>query len=251
MSEEMKCCLAVAMLTLAVGAAPASGQWTATVRVEEPAGIRRTAFPARLTTEIPEARLQYVSQLRLTDGANEVPSQGTVWSTWPDGSIRRLDIDFNVSIDPFGERALELHYGPDVAASVPGGRSFMAMEDDRGIAVGRVRLNRVGSPLLASVAYREELIFPGRNGISIVERTGIRRDPREITWEPVQVLKNGPLTVLVRYEGRLGLSGRSSADITLDVEMPNSKSWLKISATVSDPDERVGDVAIETPLRMG
>jgi hypothetical protein len=112
-------------------------------------------------------------------------------------------------------------------------------------------LHGIGSPLLASVSYREELIGPGRNGISIVERSGIRRDAREIVWEPLQVLKRGPIIVLARYRGRLTLSGGSPADITLDVEIPNSKSWVRIAAAVADPDGRVGDLAFETPHRLG
>lgn len=251
MMKELKRIVAWGGLSLTVGAAPISAQWTAAVRVEEPAGIRRTAFPTHLRMEIPEGRLDYVSQLRLVDGLRDVAAQGTARSTWADGSVRELDIDFNISIGPFEERVLELEYGADVAGKVSGGRGLVAMEDDSGIVVGSVRLNRIGAPLLASVAYRGEMIGQGRNGISVVERTGIRRDAREIVWEPVEVLKSGPILVLVRYRGRLGLSGGSSADITLDVEMPNSKSWLKISTVVSDPDGRVGDIAIETPLRMG
>ena len=241
----------VGLLLAAAVNAPVSAQWTASVRVEEPAGIRRTAFPSRLSMEVPEGRLEYVSQLRLMNGSTEVAAQGTAWSRWPDGSIRELDLDFNISIGPFEERVLELRYGTEVSGTVPRGRGLVAMEDDRGVALGSIRLNRIGSPLLASVAYREELIGQGRNGIVVVERSGIRRDSREIVWEPVQLLKSGPVAVLVRYQGRLIMSGGSNADITLDVEAPNSKSWLKITALISDPDGRVGDVAIETPLRMG
>jgi len=243
--------LALLMLSLATGALPASAQWTARVTVEEPAGIRRTSFPARLRTEVPEGRLEYVSQLRLMNGNAEVAAQGTAWSTWSDGSVRELDIDFNISLAPFEERVLELRYGSDVSAGTSGGRGLVPMQDDGGVTAGRVRLNRVGSPLLTSVAYREELIGLGRNGITVVERSGIRRDSREIRWEPLQVLKSGPIAVLVRYRGQLSLSGGSSAAITLDVEMPNSKSWVKISAAVSDPDGRVGDILIETPLQLG
>jgi hypothetical protein len=238
------------VLVTAVGT-PVSAQWTATVRVEEPAGIRRNAFPTRLSMEVPEGRLEYVNQLRLLSGSTEVAAQGTAWSRWSDGSIRDLDLDFNISIGPLEDRSLELQYGRDVSGTMQRGRGLVPSEDENGIALGNVRLNRVGSPLLASVAYREELIGQGRNGIVIVERSGIRRDSREIVWEPVQLLKGGPLTVLARYQGRLILSGGSNADITLDVEAPNSKSWLRISALVSDPDGRVGDVAIETPLNMG
>jgi hypothetical protein len=221
------------------------------VTVREPAGIRRTSFPTRLRMEVPQGRLRYVSQLRLVDGGTDVPAQGTPSSTWPDGSIRELDVDFNLSIGPFEEHALELRYGPDVQADAGVPRGLLPTVDDSGIAVGSVKLRRVGSPLFESVAYREEALGAGRNGLTITERSGIRRDAREIVWEPVDMLKSGPITVLARYRGRLLLSGRNPADITLDVEMPNSKSWVEVRATVVDPGSRVGDLAIETPLRLG
>lgn len=239
------------LVGLGVGPHHALAQWSANVSVREEAGIRRTSFPAHIRMEVPEGRLGYVSQIRLSDGASEVPSQGTAWSTWPDGSIRDVEIDFNLSIGPLEERSLELRYGPDVSATAAVTRGLLPRDAEEGIEIGRVRLHRVGSPLLASVAYREEAIGQGRNGISIVERSGIRRDAREITWEPFEILKGGPITALVRYRGRLTLSGGNPADITLDVEMPNSKSWLKLSLDVSDPGARVGHVSIETPLDLG
>lgn len=232
-------------------AAPATAQWAAKVTVREPAGIRRTSFPARLHAEMQEGRVRFVSQLRLMDGASEVAAQGTALSHWPDGSIRELDLDFNFSIGPFEEHELELRYGSEVQASGGVPRGLVPTLTDEGIAVGSVKLHRLGSPLFSSVAYREELIGPGRNGITITERSGIRRDAREIVWEPVELVKSGPITVLARYRGQLMLSGGNPADISLDVEMPNSKSWVKLSATVSDPGSRVGDLSFETPLRLG
>jgi len=239
------------LLLAALLAAPATAQWTAKVTVREPAGIRRTSFPTRLRTEMPEGRLRYVSQLRLMDGTSEVTAQGTALSHWPDDSIREVELDFNLSIGPFEEHELELRYGPDVQASGSAPRGLLPELDDSGIEIGSVRLHRLGSPLFASVAYRNELIGAGRNGITITERSGIRRDAREIVWEPVELVKSGPIMVLARYRGRLMLSGGNPADIVLDVEMPNSKSWVKLSATVSDPGSRVGDLAFETPLALG
>lgn len=246
-----RCAWLASVLVALLLAAPATAQWTAAVTVHEPAGIRRTSFPARLRMEVPQGRLRYVSQLRLVDGANELPAQGTAWSHWSDGSIRELDLDFNISIGPLEERSLELRYGADVQADARAPRGLLPTVTDAGIEVGSVKLRGVGAPLLESVAYREELIGSGRNGISITERSGIRRDPREIVWEPVELLKGGPITVLARYRGRLMLSGGNPADITLDVEMPNSKSWVEIAARVTDPGSRVGDLSIETPLRLG
>jgi hypothetical protein len=235
---------------LAVGAAPVVAQWSAEVTVAETGGIRRTAFPVSARLEAPEGRLGYVSQLRLVAGADEVPSQGTALSHWSDGSIREVEVDFNVSIGPHEQRSFELLYGSDVTATVPSGRGLSVTEDERSIQAGAVRLNKGGSTLLASVSYREEIIDRGRNGLAIVERSGIRRDPREIRWEPVEIVKSGPLRLLARYRGALTLSG-SEAQITLDAEMPNSKSWLSLSVSVSDPDAKIGDLGFETPFRLG
>jgi hypothetical protein len=239
-----------ALAFLLLSAAPVSGQWSGTVTVEETAGIRRTAFPAGVRFEVPEGRLGYVSQLRLMDDLSEVPSQGTAWAHWPDGSIRDVEVDFNVSIGPFEQRSFELQYGAEVTANVPSGRGLSVTETDRSFETERIRLNKGGSTLVASVTYREEIIDRGRNGLAVVERTGIRRDPREIRWEPVEMIKSGPLRVLARYRGTLALSG-SEAEITLEAEMPNSKSWLKLSVTVSDPGAKIGDLGFETPFRLG
>lgn len=235
---------------LLLGAAPLSAQWSADVSVEETAGIRRTAFPASLSFEVPEGRLGYVSQLRLLASGEEVASQGTALAHWSDGSIRDVEVDFNISIGPFEQRALELHYGADVTATVPAGRGLGISEDERSFGTDRVRLNKGGATLLASVAYRAEIIDRGRNGLTIVERTGLRRDPREIRWESVDIIKSGPLRVLARYQGTIALSG-SDATITLEAEMPNSKSWLRLSVEASDPGAKIGELGFETPFRLG
>lgn len=239
------------LLACTTAAAPASAQWSAAATVAETAGIRRTAFPASALLEVPQGRLEYVSQVRLVDGGDDVPYQGTAWSRWPDGSIRELEVDFNLSIGPFEERSLELHYGSDVTGGMPAGRGLSAMEDERTIEAGAITLNKGGSTLVASVAYRDQVIGTGRNGLTVVERSGIRRDPREIRWEAVELVKAGPLRVLARYRGSLALSGGSVAEITLDAEIPNSKSWLKLAVSVADPDGKIGDLGFETPLRLG
>lgn len=242
---------ATAALAVLSAAAPVSAQWAADVTVTEPAGIRRTAFPTAARFEVPEGRLEYVSQARLAAGDDDVPAQVTAWSRWPNGSIREVEVDFNVSIGPREERTFELRYGPDVTADAAVARGLAVEEDERSIDVGRIRMNKGGYTLLASVEYRQQLIGAGRNGLTVVERSGIRRDPREIQWASVEVLKAGPLRVLARYQGTLSLSGGSTADITLDLEMPNSKSWLAMSVRASDPDAKIGELGFETPLVLG
>jgi hypothetical protein len=244
--------VATVLAAMLVGvASPLAGQWTATVTVTETAGIRRTAFPTTARFEVPRGRAEYVSQFRLGEGSDVVPSQATAWSHWDDGSIRDVEVDFNLSIGPLEDRRLELSYGTDVTGQVPSGRGLSVSEGGRSIEVGPVQVNKGGYTLVAGVAYRDQIIAAGRNGLTIVERSGIRRDPREISWRSVELRKSGPLRVLLRYEGTLPLSGGSEAELTLDVDMPNSKSWLQLSVTASDPDAKIGDIGFETPFDLG
>jgi hypothetical protein len=231
---------------------PAAAQATMSVSVAETAGIRRTSFPAHARLEIADRALTDADAVQLVDASGaDVPVQGTASSKWADGSVRDLEIDFNISLAPFESRELQLRYGADVAKPAGGGRGLLSVTEDAStIDVGRVHFSKSGSPLLASVAYRAELIVAGPNGVAVTDDSGRRHEPSEITWGAPQVLRSGPLNVLIRYEGKLALAGGSS-DLALDVEMPNSKSWVKLTATASDPRHHVKAIAIETPISLG
>ena len=49
----------------------------------------------------------------------------------------------------------------------------------------------------------------------------------------------------------LPLAPDYSVPVEVTIEMPNSKSWVKLAATVRDPARRVRDIAIDTPLAFG
>ena len=57
--------------------------------------------------------------------------------------------------------------------------------------------------------------------------------------------------VLIRYTGSLRMSGDARVPFTIDLEMPNSKTWVKASATFEDPARRVRDVTFHSPLALG
>jgi len=242
----------VALLVVASAPPAARAQSTLGVRVEETAGIQRRAFPTSARLDLPQGAVSGTDQIQLVDSAGaDVPVQGTAWASWPDGSVRDLEIDFNVTVGPFETRAFQLRYGEGVSRPADTGRGLLSVaEDASGIQVGRVRFNKSGVPLIASVAYRNELIVDGRNGVSVTDESGTRHGPSEISWSAPEVLKEGPLNVLIRYSGRLSM-GRGSTDVGLDIEMPNSKSWVELTATVSSPGRRVRSVAIETPVSLG
>jgi len=226
-------------------------QQGAILSVEETGGIRRTRFPTHALLELPRGRLAVTDPVRMTEGDTEVQVQGTGLLHWDDGSIRALEVDFNVSIGPLEMRTFELHYGPDIPQQTSVGPGLSVTEAPNFVQSGNIRFNRSGFPLLLSVDYRGELITTGNNGLTVIDDAGVRYDSSEIKWDSVKILKSGPVTVQLRYEGTLELNGGGHVDITIDLEMPNSKSWLKISVFVSDLDLQVREIAIETPLRLG
>ena len=226
-------------------------QQGARLSVEETGGIRSTRFPTRALIELPRGRLAATDPIRMMVGDTEVPAQDTSVLRWDDGSIRTLEVDFNVSIGPLETRTFELRYGPDVTEQAAIGRGRSVTEDPDAVQSGNIRFNKSGFPLLLSVDYRGELITAGQNGLTVIDDAGVRHDSSEIAWDSVELLKRGPLTVQLRYEGTLELGGGARADVVIDLEMPNSKSWLKISAFVSDLDLRVREIVLETPLRLG
>jgi hypothetical protein len=65
------------------------------------------------------------------------------------------------------------------------------------------------------------------------------------------ILKRGPLFVVIRYSGQLHLGGDARVPFTILVEMPNSKTWWKATATFDDAAKRVHAVAFHSPLALG
>jgi hypothetical protein len=67
----------------------------------------------------------------------------------------------------------------------------------------------------------------------------------------VEIVKRGPLSVVLRYAGRLVLGGTYQAPVVVTIEMPNSKSWFKVRASVDDPARRITDITFESRFGYG
>jgi hypothetical protein len=220
-------------------------------RVRETIGIRRTEYPvnARLTFE--KASLKDPASTRLVANGAEIAAQVSVSSSWDDGSVQGLDVDFNASLDPAEERRYELQFGDGVTATVKPSRGLVVEETDAAVQVGSVRFSKSGAPLIASAAYRGEGIAPGSNGITVTDTAGQRHDLSTATQPMLTLVKPGPLAVALRYTAMLPLDAGYNVPIDLRIEMPSSKTWVKLSATARDPGRRVRDLAIDLPLAFG
>jgi hypothetical protein len=180
----------------------------------------------------------------------ETPAQIAAESRWGDGSIHWLAVDFNASIGPMESQTYRLEYGGDVKAAAAV-RGLTVTENDNGIEVGRVRFNKSGAPLLASVKYRGEDIGRGTNGLTITDGAGKEHDLTNAEELKVEVVKRGPLYVVIRYSGAIVVGGNYRAQFAMTVEMPSSKSWVKMTATVKDPGRRLQEISFHTPLALG
>jgi hypothetical protein len=130
-------------------------------------------------------------------------------------------------------------------------RGLTVVETPDAIQVGNVKFNKNATPLIASVNYRQEDVGPGPNGFVITDTSGESYDMSKAEGVQAEIRKRGPLFVAIHYTGTLQLGGNARVPFTIDLEMPNSKTWVKASATFDDPARRVRDVTFHSPLALG
>ena len=52
----------------------------------------------------------------------------------------------------------------------------------------------------------------------------------------------------VVYRGHVPLGGGAPAPFTISVDVPNSKSWIRLEASVDDPQQRVREISFQTSV---
>src|SRR5262249_6253292 len=218
----------------------------AELSVTEAAGIRRNAYPVSGKIPLMQGELKDPSAVRLLLNDGEVVGQTIVETRWPDNSIKSLDLDFNASIGPLEQQTYRVEFGNDVK-SATAARGLSVTQTADAIQVGAVRFGKTASPLVLSVAYRQEDIGKGLNGFTVTDEKGTAH---ELNSDAVtaEVVKPGPIKVLIRYTGKAVIEGDYSVGFVLTIEMPNSKSWVKYSAIVDDPAKKIRSIAFHSPV---
>lgn len=248
--SPMKWWLSTLLVLTSAASVVAQTPASVSVHVRESGGIRRTQFPVSVRIPLPRGVLNDPSHTRLLLKDAEVAVQVAADARWPDGSIQWLGVDFNASPGPAESLDFALQYG-DAVRAIIAPRALAVSEDADAIQVGNVRFNKSGAPLVASVKYRDEAIAPGVNGLVVVDAAGASHSLSGAESLKVEIVKRGPLVVVLRYTGSLTLDANARASFVLTAEMPSSKSWVRLSASVDDPARRVRDVAFGTPLALG
>jgi hypothetical protein len=226
--------ISVAVLLVIAMRLIVAAQTTATIpfHVRESAGIRRTEYPVSAQFTLAKGALKDDSHARLVFNGAEVVAQFTATALWEDQSVRTLDVDFNASLDPEENRPYQLQYGESVSASSAPTRGLTVEDRPDAVQVGSLRFSKSGSPLLASAAYRGEGVGSGQNGLVITDDLGQRHDLTAATSPRMEILKRGPLYVVLRYSATLPLTSSYNVAVAVTLEMPSSKSWVKMIAVV-------------------
>jgi hypothetical protein len=238
------------ILAFSIAIASPWAQTSVTLYVKETAGIRRMGFPVNARVPFPKGALANAAGARLMSGDAEVPAQFSAESQWPDNSIQWLDVDFNASLAPSELHTYRVEHGSGVKpASAP--RGLTITQDESSIQVGQVKFSKLAAPLLVSAKYRGEDIATGVNGIIVVDSVGREHELTNSIPPKVEIVKPGPLYVILRYSGRMPIDPAYNPPYTITVEMPNSKSWVKVTAVVDDPQKRLRELAFYSPLAFG
>jgi hypothetical protein len=211
----MLSCGGALWLALVAMATAASVEFT----VRETAGQRRFGYPVTASLELPQGALADAAGARLI-GANgrDVGAQFTALSKWPDGSVRRLDADFNSSIGPCETESYQVEFGGAARPPGRGGLSVTETPDEITVASSAIahKIRRDGKPLLTSITNgKMEYIAVG--GVTTSLAPG-----------KAEVLKRGPLNVTIRM-----------GPVTL--EYVSSKSWVKIAQRAAAAQELTVD----------
>ena len=238
----------------ALAFAPLSAQQAPVIRVfhiRETAGIRRTTYPVTVTFQLPKGALADAQHARVMTNSAEVAAQFTARAPWEDGSVQTLDVDFAPNLDPEEDRRYELQFGPSVTPAAEVARGLTVVDQPDAIIVGNLKFSKSGSPQLASVSYRGEgIASTGQNGLTVTDTNGRRLDLSKAQGARLEVVKGGPLMVMLHYTAALPIDETTSVPVDLLLEMPSTKSWLKTTATVIDRFRKLKDIAIERPVRV-
>lgn len=230
---------------IAVASAAAETPQKLALEIRETAGIRRFGYPVTAVVTLPTGAIHDVRRARLVrvDSGEPIPSQMTVSTQYPDGSIRDLEIDLILSPGPFESTELRLEFGDSVTAeTAKQGLTFAETPD--GYQVSAYRIRRDFSPLVEKVQYGREYLRGA--GIVVQAREGGAEHrlsgARDVTWT---VEKQGPLQVRLRCRGVYpGHSGLADLPFELVLEFASSKSWIGLTQVIPATSRRL--VELET-----
>ncbi|HSW46407.1 MAG TPA: hypothetical protein VLM89_12635 [Phycisphaerae bacterium] len=229
--------------------------------VTEPSGMSRADWP--VTSGVPFARgvLREADSLLLTeaDSDERLPFQTRVTCRWPDGSVKWILLDTQVSLKPKETKGLTLHSGSGAsisAATRPGDAVIMWKEVGRGVCVDTGPLQttiRSGGNLPGAIRLDlnddgrcvEDEQITGRPWSLVLETADGRLYRSDALPAEVRVEEAGMLRTAVRIEGQLAdAQGTTRFRYLVRLHFHAGKPFVRAFVTliVDVPDQVMVDI---------
>lgn len=211
------------------------------IRVSETAGIRRFGYP--VTATLPASLAG--RGVRLLESGKPVAAQA-----------RGDQLDFSVSLGPYEQRDFTVEPG------APEGSEQRAVVREEGgqYAVGYTPSLQFFVPstllgFLQSVKTAKwDYLRPGSQGLVLRYRDDIyyRAGGFGPYGKPTEayVIKQGPLSTVLEFRSTEALRGTRSVESRVRMEFPRSKSWVKTTWTVEDPEALIIGLGADVNLNL-
>jgi len=250
------------------------------LRVTERLGVERSNYPVTVGVPFPAGVLQSVDQVRVLDpGGQEVPSQVAELdlSRWPDGSVKGLRVDFQVSMKPQTTTVYSLEYGGPRRAATPAA-PVSVKEDAKKVRVKtgelEFELSKKSFRLFESVRLGgvEMMDASGERGFFLTSPEGKVYESGLAGSPEVTVESNGPLRATVRIKGaHTAADGDEFMDFDVRVEAFAGAPFVKVTygfynmgrhvdlrfvnpgrgSLFQAPYSSIRDIRLKTPLALG
>jgi len=235
---------------------PVHAAQSTTLVVRETAGIRRFAYPVGAEIRLDPPAVAG-SRFRLTEGAVEggkaIPGQFRTPQE-AGGEASLVSLDFEGSFMPFEARSYRVEYGLDVEAGPEPARGLTVEESTEVFLVSSGphlvwEVPRSLAGLLRSVrAAKGEFLRADSTGLSFLARDGTVRSLSSTS--PGRIAKRGPIACRLRWDlESVAGEGRSIRSI-VELEIPRSKSWVRVDWSLADSQGVVRGFGAEVHLRL-
>ncbi len=215
------------------------------VTVSSPRFAHGTNWPVRCGLPIPLGQLAQPEQATVLNGQEvALPSQNRAMATWPDGSVKWLQLDFASDLSKGGEGRYTVAYGNRVR-SVPSSLSVQTRSGAEGVEVDTGALHfRV--PKTHFGIIEDVRLVSGR----VVQRAPIDFEVTETngkTWrvldlpvETIEVEQFGPLHAVIRAATKRAKSGEPSSGFyhCVRVHAYAGSPLIDVEYFVANTDER-------------
>ncbi len=248
--DSLRSALGLVVAPIALGMAPPI-RGVRSFQLSEPTGLRRFGYPVHAL--VPDAAAG--RNFRLVRDGRAIPAQfRTVEGP---GDRKEIALDFIASPGPLETDRYEVHFGPEVEPgpeprgglklerrdgrffiSQGGSMTFEVAEDLSGF------LRSVGSPRLGYLKKEARGLILRTRGA----KSPASLDQADERSTPIRsrVTREGPFAVGLTFEW----SGPHGISSTVDLTIPQSKSWVQVAWKLEDPSGRIDGLELDLGLEL-